>query len=91
MDRPGTDTTEQEIAAPDAVLAGLETGPQPVEIQLSPETAATLASLEYQYVSAMTARDQFQAGLCAGLGIDLKRVMSLDVAHGRLILTPEPE
>lgn len=58
----------------------------PIEVVVSPETAARLVALQAAVQTAENERDAFIAGLCFGLGIERERILSLDPARGVLVL-----
>lgn len=63
--------------------------PDPETVVIPPAVVEKLMSLEFAVAQATSVRDTYQAGLCAGLGIDPARVIGLDTAKGVLLLAPD--
>lgn len=84
VDGLSADPTEAGIQLDQA----LETHPFPIQA----DTVSKLVQLEMAVVHATQARDLYQDGLMAGLGIDPETVIGLDPAAGSLILRgPAPK
>lgn len=47
------------------------------EVAISREVATALLELERAVAQAATLRDTYQAGLCAGMGLDSSKVLSM--------------
>lgn len=65
--------------------------PQPVEVQVGDAATQQLRAFHDAQNRINAEAHAFLVGLCAGLGIDIQRVMSADDERGVLILRPESE